>query len=107
MPLRVPIHVELRVIHSENVKITHTFQHKNVQLRTFFSLKFIETLSLFIHSSESLINFILCLVFNVVLITISVNIHACNSAMPMDDLTAVPHPPIIRHLIRFLVIFTL
>ena len=36
---RVPIHVELRVIHSEMIKIMHTFQDKNVHSRTFFSLK--------------------------------------------------------------------
>ena len=55
----VPIHVELRVIHSEIVKITHTFQYKNVHSRTFFPLKIRRNLSLFIYSSESLINFIL------------------------------------------------
>ena len=51
---RVPVHVELRVIHSETVKITHTFQDK-----TFFSLKMYRKSSLFIHSTESLISFIL------------------------------------------------
>ena len=41
--ISVPIHVELRVIHSEIVKITHTFQDKNVHSRTFlFSQKCIE-----------------------------------------------------------------
>ena len=34
----VPIHVELRLIHSDIVKITHTFQDKNVHSRTFFFL---------------------------------------------------------------------
>ena len=32
----VPIHVELRVIHSDIEKITHTFKDKNVNSRTFF-----------------------------------------------------------------------
>ena len=49
---RVPIYIELRVIHSEIVKIMHIFQYKNVHSCMFFSLKII-------HSTESLINFIL------------------------------------------------
>ena len=35
-PDSVPIHVELRVIHSEIVKVTHTFYDQNVNSHTFF-----------------------------------------------------------------------
>ena len=60
---------------------------QNVHSRTFFSLKIYRKSSLFIHSTASLISFILFLVFDVVFISISVIIHACNSAMPMEDRT--------------------